>query len=203
MRYRVPRVVGISGPSGAGKTEVAHRLLKLLPATSILMQDWYFKDPELLDDDSNFCDPDTLHAPEFLTAVHDLSAGQAVTAPRIDLRTFRRLPGTRVVRPRETIIVDGMTIFRFREISDRFAHRFYLSPSESVLTLRKLQRDTDTRGRSRDEALKQLHSWILPEYSRDRRELEGHVTFICCDRSVEDVCNDIVQRLRVPTGIVR
>ena len=188
-----PFLVGVSGPSGSGKTDLCRCLLDRFPEATLLMQDWYFKPPEELQEDMNFCDLSTLQTDRFVADVISLSMGDIVHAPKMNLHTFEPLPGYVPVAPKKIVLVEGMTIFRLSEIFDLFQLCIYLSPSQEILRRRKVARDTTGRGRSIQRAVKQLEGWVISEYLRDMRTLEARVQFLNADLSKEEICAQVSQ----------
>lgn len=164
-------VIGIAGPSGAGKTALCKVLASKLPNCNILQQDWYFKDPDILEEDAIFTDPQFLHVDEFVAHFLQLVRGERVSVPLMDMRTFRRTEETRNIEPGDFLIVEGMTIFRIPEVFMHCHCCIYLSPGMGAIRRRKWLRDRRERGKSPATIRKQL-LWVESEYIADLEAIE-------------------------------
>lgn len=166
--------VGISGPSGSGKSALCACLMGKLPGARLLQQDWYFKDPEELPVDGNFCDPHYLHLDQFIQDALALSRGQAIAVPCMDMSTFSRTGEMITIEPGEYLLIEGMTLFRIPEIYDICQRRIYISPGIAALRRRKWRRDKLERGRVAQNIRMQL-AWVEREYQSDLESLRPEV----------------------------
>lgn len=83
-------VIGISGPSGAGKTTVANAISRELHDANILSLDWYFRYPES-GEYSNYWDVRCYDAEKFLAHVCELKNGRPIQAPQVEFVNFTNI----------------------------------------------------------------------------------------------------------------
>jgi uridine kinase len=168
------RAIGISGPSGAGKTILSEHLRTKIKNCCLIQQDWYFVDPDLCAPNANFCDLKYLYLEIFITDVQKIIYGQEVTVPIVDYYTFKQTNKVRKIVPGDTLIVEGMTIFRIPEIVELLMHKYYLAPQMEIIRQRKMERDLKERNKPIDIILNQL-KWVEAEYLFDLSTLPPDV----------------------------
>lgn len=169
-------VIGVSGPSCSGKSTVALALSERLQDSTVIQQDWFFRDPSLCPPDANFCDLAYLRVGELVKICTDLCGGRAAQVPIIDFGTFAQT-GMREIGPTRHTIVEGMTIYRIPELWDLCSYRFYLKPQFSDIEVRKRRRDFIERNKPSNIIEHQL-AWVRTEYERDLVTFANSVTFL-------------------------
>src|ERR1700726_4571745 len=89
-------IVGISGGTGSGKTTIADRVMRALPAENVLLlqQDHYYKDLSHLSfaerSQRNFDHPDSIDNQLMAEHVRRLREGQAIERPVYDFTQHLR-----------------------------------------------------------------------------------------------------------------
>ncbi|MGW5237514.1 uridine kinase family protein [Monashia sp. NPDC004114] len=159
------RIVGLTGPSAAGKSTLARQAMTVHGSAVVVQQDWYFRNSSECPIDANFCELRWMHVDDFIRDVTDLAHGTPINAPFIDFSTFER-QGTVRIDPAPLVIVEGMTILRVPQVDIQFARRFYLDIEMAQIASRKRTRDIFERSKSREIVESQLR-WIAEEYARD------------------------------------
>lgn len=192
--YADMKVVGLSGPSGSGKSYLSTKLHNILSDVNIIQQDSYFIDPDQCPPDANFCDLKYLHVEEFIADVSDLASGCIVEVPTIDFGTFRRT-GKHQLLPKEWLIVEGMTIFRLPEIIALCDSMIYLAPDLTTIRERKSARDLIERNKSQEIVARQLQ-WISAEYHRDLETLSADVHIIKQPEKQKDLLGVLLPLIR-------
>jgi uridine kinase len=157
--------IGISGPSGVGKSTVAQAVASRISGAVVIEQDWYFRQASEYPPDANFCELRWLHLDEFAASVSQLADGKQVDVPVLDYSTFNRI-GTRRLGPAPVVVVEGMTIYRIPSVDVLFNLRYYLTETFDIIADRKRLRDSVERNKSAEIIDKQLR-WISDEYERD------------------------------------
>jgi uridine kinase len=161
-------VLGIAGGTGSGKTSVAQRILDRLDRKRIVViqHDSYYKDIAcyngLTPAEVNFDHPDSLETPLLIKHLRELISGRPIRQPMYNFTTHHRLEETRVVEPREIIIVDGILIFVDKELRDLMDIRIFIDIDADERLLRRLRRDTVERGRSIDSVINQYVMTVKP-----------------------------------------
>ncbi|KAJ6356989.1 hypothetical protein OIU78_004980 [Salix suchowensis] len=95
-------LVGIAGPSGAGKTIFTEKILSFMPSVAVISMDNYNDSSRIVD--GNFDDPRLTDYDTLLKNVHDLKAGKPVEVPIYDFKSSTRtgyrtleVPSSRIV----------------------------------------------------------------------------------------------------------
>ncbi len=165
-------LIGISGGSGSGKTRLANELAAAIgpDRVSLLPFDAYYKDLRGLSMDErnavNFDHPDSLDAEMFGHHLDGLANGLDVALPVYDFNTHRRLDDLLILPARDIVIADGILLFAFPELVERFDFKVFRSCPEDVRFSRRLERDMVERGRSEASVTEQFATSVKPMHDQ-------------------------------------
>ena len=99
-------VVGLAGPSGAGKTVFGEKLRELLPGSALLSMDMYNDGARVVD--ANYDDPRLTDYETLLANLASLREGRACEAPVYDFKLSKRTHYRTVpVPPSRVVVVEG------------------------------------------------------------------------------------------------
>ena len=99
-------VVGLAGPSGAGKTVFGEKLRELLPGSALLSMDMYNDGARVVD--ANYDDPRLTDYDTLLANLAALREGRACEAPVYDFKLSKRTHYRTVpVPPSRVVVVEG------------------------------------------------------------------------------------------------
>jgi uridine kinase len=164
-----PYLIGIAGPSCAGKSYLSSHISEKLDA-AMLHLDSYYKE---LDHMSlvqrahwNFDAPEALDTDLLFAHVRELNKGNAIAKPIYDFTTHSRTPETVTVEPRKYIIVEGLFALYWDEITKLLGTKVFVDLGEDICLERRIERDIRERGRTRESVLEQYHSTVLPMAKR-------------------------------------
>jgi uridine kinase len=170
--HDLPHLIAIGGASCSGKTSIAAALVAALPAGSavLLPLDSYYRDLSCLTESEratmNFDDPNALEWPLIREHVSALSRGNHVDVPEYDfvqhLRTSRMYP----IEARPYVILEGLFALYDAQIRDRCAVRAYVEARTETTLSRRISRDVNERGRTRESVLTQHSVHVLPMAER-------------------------------------
>ena len=161
-------VIGIAGGTGSGKTSVTNKILEYLdPAHVVVLQhDSYYKDLNAYGVHSaaqiNFDHPDSLDTAMLIDHVRSLKGGSPVEQPLYNFATHRRMQETRLLEPKEIIIVEGILIFVERALRDLMDIKIYIDTDADERLVRRIRRDIVERGRSIDSIIQQYLTTVKP-----------------------------------------
>lgn len=163
-----PRVLGVAGGTGSGKTTVVRSILDAVGRDRIALieQDNYYRDVDWTTDASllhhNFDHPAAIDNELLVEHVRELRAGRPVEVPIYDFVRHRRTDRTRIVEPRPVVLLEGILIFvepSLRAIQD---FKVYVDTDADIRLIRRLTRDLDERGRTVEDVLRQYQETVRP-----------------------------------------
>ncbi|HXU45568.1 MAG TPA: uridine kinase [Thermoanaerobaculia bacterium] len=168
IEFSEPRVLGVAGGTGSGKTTVVRSILEAVGPDRIALieQDNYYGDvdwrseAELLH--HNFDHPAALDNDLLVQHVRDLKAGRAVEVPVYDFVRHRRTDRTRRVEPRPVVLLEGILIFGEPSLRDLQDFKVYVDTDADIRLIRRLRRDLTERGRTVDDVLRQYQETVRP-----------------------------------------
>jgi uridine kinase len=163
-----PLVIGLAGGTGSGKTSVANRILEHLDPNHVLVlqHDSYYKDISKqggkTPDQINFDHPDSLETDLMITHLQQLIELKTIEEPIYNFTTHKRMTETRLMEPREIIIVDGILIFVEKALRALMDIKIFVDTDADERLIRRIRRDILERGRSVDSVMNQYLSTVKP-----------------------------------------
>jgi len=163
-----PRIIGIAGGTGAGKTTVARKILRQMPAgqAALIQHDWYYRDrPELTLDQRaalNYDEPAALDNGLLVDHIEALRAGQAVECPQYDFATHLRQQETVRIAPCRIVVVEGILTFAVAALREAFDLRLFVDTADDIRLIRRIKRDLTQRGRDIDSIQDQYYRTVRP-----------------------------------------
>lgn len=160
--------IGVAGGTGSGKTTVARNILERVGEERIafLVQDSYYRDVEWRDErqilQHNFDHPDALDTELFVEHLATLREGRSVAVPIYDFVAHRRTPSTRPVRASPVVLVEGILLFAEPRVRELLDFKIFVDTDADVRLIRRLRRDTEQRGRTVDDVLRQYLETVRP-----------------------------------------
>jgi uridine kinase len=176
-----PYLIGIAGPSCAGKSYLSQHVARKLDAAMFHL-DSYYKE---LDHMSlvqrahwNFDAPEALDSELLFDHVRQLYKGNAINKPIYDFTTHSRTKETELLEPRKYIIIEGLFALYWDEISKLLGTRVFVDLGEDICLERRIERDIRERGRTRESVLEQYHSTVLPMAKRYVHPTREHADIV-------------------------
>ncbi|XP_021286274.1 uridine-cytidine kinase C isoform X2 [Herrania umbratica] len=96
-------LIGVAGPSGAGKTVFTEKVLNFLPSIAVITMDNYNDASRIID--GNFDDPRLTDYDALLENIHGLKAGKPVQVPIYDFKSSSRTGYRTVEVPSSRIVI--------------------------------------------------------------------------------------------------
>ena len=164
-----PYLIGIAGPSCAGKSYLSTHLARHLNA-AMLNLDSYYADLNHLSlaerAHFNFDAPESLDSPLLIEHVRQLSRGEAIEKPIYNFKNHSRTGQTERLAARPFIIIEGLFALYWEEIRAVQATKVFVDLGEEICLARRIERDTRERGRTRESVLEQFQTTVLPMAQR-------------------------------------
>jgi uridine kinase len=165
-------IIGIAGGSGCGKTTVVNEIIRRLPAdaVAIVPQDAYYWDNGHLSSEEkkliNFDHPNSIEWNLLVDHIDTLRMGQAIEVPIYSYISCTRAKETRLVAPRQVIIVEGILIFTDPELLKRLDIKVFVDAESDDRLMRIIRRDTVERGRDCMEVIQHYDRWVKPMHQQ-------------------------------------
>ncbi len=164
-RVRTPHLIGVAGPSCAGKTELARALGDRLPAPIISLDSYYVDLVHLPFEErprTNFDVPESLDKDLFVNQLRQLSRGEEIHVPVYDFTRHIRASETKSVRAGEFVIVEGLFALYWEEVRALLGTKVFVFADDDICFGRRLERDVRERGRTPESVREQYDSTVRP-----------------------------------------
>ncbi|XP_011008790.1 PREDICTED: uridine-cytidine kinase C-like isoform X2 [Populus euphratica] len=155
-------LVGVAGPSGAGKTVFTEKVLNFMPSIAVITMDNYNDSSRIID--GNFDDPRLMDYNTLLDNIHGLKAGKPVQVPIYDFKTSSRIGYRTVEVPSSRIvIIEGIYALseRLRPLLDL---RVSVTGGVHFDLVKRVLRDIQRAGQEPEEIIHQISETVYPMY---------------------------------------
>lgn len=176
-------IIGICGGSGSGKTTLLRRLathFEYLKPTVFSMDNYYLPIEEQLCDENgeiNFDLPTALDKEKLVADLRKLKSGEPIEVKEYH---FNAPPGKNVLITLESspiIIVEGLFLFYYKEVSELIDFSIFMDVDPQIQLDRRLYRDQETRGYSREAILYQWENHVIPCFEQYLMPYEDYADF--------------------------
>ena len=169
--YRETFVIGVAGGTASGKTTVCDKIIQELHDHRVVLisQDSYYRG--LTEDEKknvsayNFDHPDAIDCAQLHNDIIALKQGKTIHVPVYDFKTHSRMQDeVRVVNPADVVIVEGILVLQFEKIRELLNMKIFVDTDDDVRLARRIQRDTQERGRDVSGVIKQYTTFVKPMF---------------------------------------
>lgn len=176
-------IIGICGGSGSGKTTLLKRLCAQFEdiQPSVFSMDNYYLPIEKQKIDANgvenFDLPTALDRELLVKDLRALTSGSSIFVKEYH---FNSPPDKNVlitIDPSELIIVEGLFLFHFEEVRKLIDYSVFIKVDPEVQLDRRLYRDQETRGYSREAIIYQWENHVKPCYENYLLPFEEQADF--------------------------
>ncbi|KAG5472145.1 hypothetical protein CUR178_02819 [Leishmania enriettii] len=167
-------VIGISGPSGSGKSSLSTNIASELMAQcgpdtiGVICEDRYYRDQSTIPEEervhTNYDHPKSLEHDLLVTHLRELKAGKAVQLPQYDYGRHTRCDSTITMTPKKVIIVEGILLFTNAELRDEMEFLIFVDAPLDICLIRRAKRDIEERGRTFASIVEQYQATVRPGY---------------------------------------
>lgn len=163
-------IIGISGPSGSGKSLLANTIVDELGSckVAIITQDSYYKDRNDLSYEQrekiNYDHPDAFDYELMYQQLAALQQGKTVHVPVYDYTQHARSNETTEVSGYSIIVLEGILLFTEAKIRKLIDISIFVETPLDICLIRRLKRDVKKRGRSLDSVLEQYETTVRPMF---------------------------------------
>jgi len=162
--------IGICGGSGSGKTTLLRRISEAFKSTTpavFSMDNYYHSIDEQHRDQNNIVNfdlPTALNEKQLTEDFHSLAAGNVIEVKEY---FFNAPPDKNVlltIQPSELLIVEGLFLFHYEGVKERLDFSVYVDVDHETQLDRRIYRDQETRGYSREDIIYQWDNHVIPCY---------------------------------------
>jgi uridine kinase len=163
-----PLVIGVAGGSGSGKTTVMNAILERVgyDRVAVLPHDAYYRDLAHLTIHEraqvNFDHPDAFDNALYLAHLDTLVNSRPVAMPTYNFASYVRLPEVVTVLPQPVVLLEGILIFADAQLRERMGIKIYVDAESDLRIIRRIQRDTRSRGRTVESVIEQYLQTVRP-----------------------------------------
>ena len=167
---RKPFTVGITGGSGSGKTFFLDGLSAHFTSEqlTLISQDNYYRPRDQQPVDSNevknFDLPESIDRAAFANDIAALKQGKVVTKQEYTFNNPARQPRMLVFKPTPILVVEGLFVQYFEEISHELDLKVFIEAKDHVKLGRRIRRDQADRGYDLDDVLYRYQHHVMPVY---------------------------------------
>ena len=159
------RLIGIAGPSGSGKSELARRLSTVTGA-AVVSLDSYYRDLGHLPLDErakcNFDEPASMDDALLLAHCVALANGEPIDVPHYDFSSHTRVAATQRIEPGGTVIIEGLFTLYWSDVRHLLHASVYVELEDAICYARRLARDVRERGRTPECVERQYFASVRP-----------------------------------------
>jgi uridine kinase len=195
--FATPKLIGIAGGTGSGKTTAAQQLQDAFPVNSVLIcQDSYYKDLSHLSLEergkTNFDHPNSLDFELLRQHLIDLMNGKAIEVPIYNFHAHSREKATRRVEPAALIMVEGILLFAALEVRDLFDLKIFIDTDDDIRLMRRMERDMEERSRSFASVKQQYLTTVKPMHDAFVVPSKQHADVIIPMRKQNRIALDLI-----------
>jgi uridine kinase len=195
-----PYLIGIAGPSCAGKSYLSTHLARHLKA-AMLNLDSYYTDLDHLSlaqrAHFNFDAPEALDSFLLIEHVRQLSRGEAIEKPVYDFKNHSRTGQTERLEARGFIIIEGLFALYWEEIRVLQATKVFVDLGEEICLARRIERDMRERGRTRQSVLEQFQTTVRPMAQRYVHPTRQYADVVLTgDGEIQDEMERVLKHIR-------
>ena len=167
-----PHLIGIAGPSGAGKTALARALARQLTGNvwAVVSLDAYYRDRSAIETKDrgklNFDTPEALDVELLLVQLRQLAAGQVIKRPVYDFRRHMRTTRTERLVPGSVVVAEGLLALYTEDLRALFGTRVFIGADDETCLARRVVRDARDRGRGEAAVRLQWETTVRPMFER-------------------------------------
>ncbi len=194
-----PLLIGIAGGTGSGKTLVSNRIYEELGSkqVAIIEQDSYYRDhSDIPIDDRNNRNFDHPNAFDFELMRHQveiLMEGKAVKVPIYDYKTHTRKKQRRIIKDHVVIILEGILTLFDPGIRAMMDIKVYIDTPSDTRFIRRLNRDTNERGRDIESVVKQYQESVRPMHEQFVEPTKAYADILIPGGGYNNVAVDLLK----------
>ncbi|KAL6577727.1 Inorganic pyrophosphatase ttm2 [Orobanche minor] len=155
-------LIGVAGPSGAGKTVFTEKMLSFMPSIAVISMDNYNDASRIID--GNFDDPRLTDYDTLLKNIHDLKAGKQVSVPVYDFKSSSRMGYRTLEVPTSRIVLIEGIYALSEKLCPWLDLRVSVTGGVHFDLVKRVLRDIQRAGQEPEEIIHQISETVYPMY---------------------------------------
>jgi uridine kinase len=202
---KTPLIVGIVGGSGSGKTWLAGKLTQRLgPAACHLSLDSFYIDRSHLSAAQcsrvNFDNPAAIDWLLLEEVLRKWLRRARTSVPVYDFTTHSRKTTRAQLVSAQVLVLEGLWLFRRPSIRKLFGLRVFLDCPAPLRLRRRIQRDLNSRGRTRQSVQDQFRKMVQPMHRRYVAPQERWADWVIRKPADAGLLDQLVRRIEAFIG---
>jgi uridine kinase len=192
------RIIGICGGSGSGKTSVLNGIKEKLSGHSITyisMDDYYLpRDKQYTDENGikNFDLPTAMDTQQLVQDLDTLESGQQVIKSQYTFNNAKAKESTITLYPAKVYIIEGLFIYHYAELKERFDLKIYVDASIDQKIIRRIKRDQTERNYPLEDVLYRYEHHVMPSYKAYIQKYKAEADLIINNYNTYDKGLDVL-----------
>lgn len=198
-------IIGIAGGTGSGKSTITEQIKKRFGAeVSVITHDNYYRAHDDMTYEErtqlNYDHPDSFETEMMIEHIRALKRGESIQCPVYDYTVHNRSSEFVEIKPTRVIIIEGILTFTDAELCSLMDIKIFVDTDADVRILRRIKRDTESRGRTVDSVMNQYLNTVKPMHDQfvepskknaDIIILEGGQNLVALDILMQKIGNHI------------
>jgi len=205
MNNKKPIIIGICGPSAAGKSFLADYIFHHYEGrVSIVSYDSYCRDyftnatKKIDPNEINYDSPDAYEGELLYEDIKKAKDGADINCPIYDFATHTRKKETKLIKNNDIIVVEGILVYQVKELLPLFDLKVFITANKELRFVRRSERDIHERGRTLESVKQQWNSTVEPSrhlYIDNTKEVADIVIHNTGNDGIEDKAKHLIEKI--------
>ena len=191
-----PKVIGITGGSGSGKTLFIKRLQEKQPWVAVHSMDNYYIKRNLQPKDEkgveNFDTPDSIDTEKYLQDLKVLIAGKNITLEEYNYNNKEAERKVVEVKSSSVIVVEGIFALYLEELRRLMDLKIFIEAPNFLMLKRRIIRDAEERGYDLNDVLYRFEHHVTPSFTNYIEPSRRWADLIVPNHDNFDVALDVI-----------
>lgn len=193
-----PVIIAVAGGSASGKTTVVDKIIASFDRqdVTVIKHDDYYKDQSDMPMEErvkvNYDHPFSLDNDLMFKQILRLIKGEDIVKPVYDFENHNRSKETKLVKPTQIIILEGILIMEDERIRELCDIKLYVEADDDLRFIRRLHRDMAERGRTMESVINQYLGTVKPMHFAFVKPTKRYADVIIPNDKDHDVAVDLI-----------
>lgn len=191
-------LIGVAGGSASGKTTFLERLKNLFPGNelAVISQDHYYKGlSEQVKDQNgriNFDLPEGVDFSRLIKDIRKLRKGIMVEMVEYTFNNPKKFPRQITISPAPVIVIEGNFIYTHLPLFRLFDLKLFIEARQDIMFERRLARDINERGMTRDQIEYQWYQHVVPSFERHLLPFRDEADMVIVNNNDLDISTSVI-----------